>query len=67
MNELEEDPNLRWSFQGHSRPINCVLLSEDGKLVASGGNTLISDSLWIGAHEWSHYYQQMMDLFLSGH
>lgn len=32
------DSHLPWTLRGHSQPINCVLLSDDGKLVASGGN-----------------------------
>ena len=41
----DDDPILRWTFRGHSRAVNCLLLSEDGKLVASGGNTPIFQSL----------------------
>jgi WD40 repeat protein len=28
------------SFQGHSRPINCAVFSQDGQFLATGGTLL---------------------------
>lgn len=67
---MDEDPQvdsaLRWTLHGHSEALNCLVFSDDGKFLASGGKCMV----WqlVGPHRLlTTELQLTMVTFVSGH